>query len=102
MIANIDKELLDKIRELDEFALYELDEFIHQLIGIRVTYYQRSVNCGKDNCKKCQEGKGHGKYWYAKFRYGGKQYMAYVGKEKKPIDPLAVVREKEKSNKGGK
>ena len=30
------------------------------------------VKCGKDRCKKCAEGGGHGPYWYLYFRCHGK------------------------------
>jgi len=26
------------------------------------------VKCGKDRCKKCERGEGHGPYWYLYFR----------------------------------
>lgn len=103
----INRYLLDKITKLDKLSLYELDDYINSLIGKRVTYIQRPSKCGQPNCKKCRvEGKGHGMYWYAKFRHEGRQYMAYVGKEKKDIDIMEVVKNKrirkQKSKKGGK
>ena len=38
------------------------------------------VKCGKDRCKKCKEGKGHGPYWYLYFRRNGKLTSRYIGK----------------------
>jgi hypothetical protein len=93
MIDKIDKDLLNRIKKLDKLSLYELDSYIHSLIGKRVTYIQRPSKCGQPHCKKCRvEGKGHGLYWYAKFRHKGRQYMVYVGKEKKEIDIKRFIR----------
>jgi hypothetical protein len=39
------------------------------------------VKCGKDHCKKCAEGGGHGPYWYLYFRRHGKLTSHYIGKE---------------------
>ena len=39
------------------------------------------VKCGKDRCKKCAEGGGHGPYWYLYFRRHGKLTSRYIGKE---------------------
>ncbi len=39
------------------------------------------VRCGKDRCKKCAEGGGHGPYWYLYFRRHGKLTSRYIGKE---------------------
>lgn len=40
---------------------------------------QRSF-CGKANCKKCRDGRGHGPYWYA-YRYEhGQTKTTYLGK----------------------
>ncbi len=38
------------------------------------------ANCGKDRCKKCREGEGHGPYWYHYFRRNGKLTSRYIGK----------------------
>ena len=42
------------------------------------------VKCGKDRCKKCAEGGGHGPYWYLYFRRNGKLTSRYIGKELPP------------------
>lgn len=102
-----DKILLDKINKLNQMELIELSNFINSLISKpRVTYIQRPVKCGQKHCRKCNEGIGHGLYWYAMFRYLGKQYMAYIGKEKREIDPLVELKKKQrrktKPKKGGK
>jgi hypothetical protein len=38
------------------------------------------VRCGKDRCKKCAEGSGHGPYWYLYFRRNRKLVSRYIGK----------------------
>src|SRR3954454_16028177 len=38
------------------------------------------VKCGKDRCKKCERGEGHGPYWYLYFRRNGKLTSRYIGK----------------------
>ena len=38
------------------------------------------VRCGKERCKKCAEGSGHGPYWYLYFRRNGKLTSRYIGK----------------------
>ena len=42
------------------------------------------VKCGKERCKKCAEGGGHGPYWYLYFRRHGKLTSRYIGKELPP------------------
>lgn len=43
-----------------------------------VIYRLQFNTCGKENCKKCSEGDGHGPYWYA---YGIEFARKYIGKE---------------------
>ena len=42
------------------------------------------VKCGKDQCKKCERGEGHGPYWYAYWSEGGRTRKQYLGKQKPP------------------
>jgi len=44
-------------------------------------YRQEFTRCNKERCKKCQEGKGHGPYWYRYWWEDGKTRKKYVGKE---------------------
>ena len=39
--------------------------------------------CGKENCRKCSEGEGHGPYFYRYYRDepNGKLKSEYLGKE---------------------
>lgn len=43
-------------------------------------YKQEVVFCGKERCKKCAKGEGHGPYWYAYWWEGGKTRKKYIGK----------------------
>ena len=47
------------------------------------------VKCGKDRCKKCERGEGHGPYWYLYFRRNGKLTSRYIGKTEDPEGALA-------------
>jgi hypothetical protein len=40
------------------------------------------VRCGKERCKTCNAGKGHGPYWYGYARIGGKVKSHYIGKDR--------------------
>ncbi|MBI2485493.1 MAG: hypothetical protein HYW01_00740 [Deltaproteobacteria bacterium] len=103
MIEKIGKDLLDRITKLDKFSLYELDDYIHSLIGRRVTYIQRPSKCGQPHCKKCRvEGIGHGLYWFAKFRHEGRQHMVYIGKAKREINIMEVMKKKKEKKQKSK
>jgi DNA-binding SARP family transcriptional activator len=45
----------------------------------KVTYRQQYTRCGKQRCRKCQEGNGHGPYWYAYWSENGRTVSKYVG-----------------------
>jgi DNA-binding SARP family transcriptional activator/Tfp pilus assembly protein PilF len=45
-----------------------------------VTYHQQVTWCGKPNCRRCREGKGHGPYWYAYQTVDGRLKRSYIGK----------------------
>ena len=49
---------------------------------IRITYRQQYRRCGKAGCSRCTSGQpGHGPYWYAFWREGGRLRSRYLGKE---------------------
>lgn len=52
-----------------------------QLPEGRVSLQRQYVRCGKERCKKCSSGSGHGPYWYAYWRAGPKVKKRYLGKE---------------------
>ncbi len=46
----------------------------------RIKYHLQKTLCGKKNCRRCQEGKGHGPYWFAYQTINGKSIRRYIGK----------------------
>jgi len=53
-----------------------VEEKLHSTGTLRL----EMVKCGKDRCKKCERGEGHGPYWYLYFRRNGKLISRYIGK----------------------
>src|SRR5260370_9464108 len=50
--------------------------------GITPTYTQQYRRCGKPSCPLCAAGgRGHGPYWYAYWREGGRTRSRYLGKQ---------------------
>jgi len=48
--------------------------------GVCVTYSQQYRRCGKQGCSHCAPGgRGHGPYWYASWRDGGRKRSRYLG-----------------------
>jgi DNA-binding SARP family transcriptional activator/Tfp pilus assembly protein PilF len=45
----------------------------------KVTYRQQYTRCGKERCRKCKEGHGHGPYWYAYWSEHGRTVSKYIG-----------------------
>lgn len=45
----------------------------------KVTYRQQFTRCGKQRCRKCREGEGHGPYWYAYWSEKGHTVSKYIG-----------------------
>ncbi len=45
----------------------------------KVTYRQQFTRCGKQRCRKCKEGAGHGPYWYAYWSSNGRTISKYIG-----------------------
>src|SRR6266581_3195978 len=50
----------------------------------KVTYRQQVKYCGKPGCRKCQEGTGHGPYWYSYQVVDGHTIRTYIGKNLPP------------------
>src|SRR5215469_6000024 len=57
---------------------------VHKGIGENmddeVTYRQQISFCGKPRCRKCQQGIGHGPYWYSYQVISGRTVRKYIGK----------------------
>jgi DNA-binding SARP family transcriptional activator len=45
----------------------------------KITYRKQFTRCGKDRCRKCKEGAGHGPYWYAYWSENGRTISKYIG-----------------------
>lgn len=48
-------------------------------ISSKVTYRKQYTRCGKERCRKCKEGDGHGPYWYAYWSEKGRTISKYIG-----------------------
>lgn len=46
----------------------------------KITYHQQVSYCGKERCRKCRDGIGHGPYWYAYQLVKGRTVRTYIGK----------------------
>ena len=86
----LDRDLLKRIRALDEHDLRRLLIFARGLLvgreGLdpeeparrgKVSFRQEHVRCGREGCSRCP----HGPYWYAYWRENGRQRSKYVGKD---------------------
>src|SRR5947209_1725929 len=51
----------------------------NEAMSNKVTYRQQHTRCGKERCRKCKEGAGHGPYWYAYWSEAGRTVSKYVG-----------------------
>jgi hypothetical protein len=98
----LDRELIRRVRGLDEYDLRRLMIFVRGLLVARqgseltggaseagsaargkVTFRQERVRCGRKSCTKCP----HGPYWYAYWREDGRLRSRYVGKELPTVGP---------------
>ncbi len=50
----------------------------------KITYHQQISYCGKQRCRRCREGIGHGPYWYAYQTVDGRTTRTYIGKHLPP------------------
>ncbi len=67
-------------RELAERDPTEGRQVVEERPASAGTLRLERVKCGKERCKKCKEGEGHGPYWYLYYRRNGKLTSRYVGK----------------------
>src|SRR5258708_8684288 len=63
----------------------------NSVVSSKVTYRQQYTRCGKERCRKCKEGAGHGPYWYAYWSENGRTVSKYIG-----INPPTEVKVEEK------
>lgn len=63
--------------------------------AIHVTYSQQFRRCNKPACPTCVLGApGHGPYWYAYWREGGRRRSRYIGKQRPleaRVEPIADI-----------
>ena len=57
----------------------------------KITYRQQFTRCGKQRCRRCKDGEGHGPYWYAYWSEKGRTVSKYIGVSL----PQEVVAERE-------
>lgn len=100
MPVAIPRELMDRIRRLDEYELRRLLIVVRGLLlevdgppaddelGLppTLTYRQEHVRCGKDTCRSCP----HGPYWYAYWKQEGRTRKRYIGRHLpgQPLEPV--------------
>jgi hypothetical protein len=94
----LERDLIRRIRALDQYDLRRLMIFVRGLLvaragdvaesadavgrGGKVTFRQERVRCGRASCTRCP----HGPYWYAYWREDGRLRSRYVGKELPTVD----------------
>jgi hypothetical protein len=94
----LDRDLLRRIRGLDEHDLRRLLIFARGLLVTRhgetpreqeqrgkVTFRQEHVRCGREGCTRCP----HGPYWYAYWREAGRLRSRYIGKRRPDVPRVA-------------
>ena len=86
MSVPLDRDLIDAVRDLDEPGLRRLFILaraklessgvavgpVEQSVRLR----ERSVRCGKQECRSCP----HGPYWYAFWTEDGRRRSRYIGR----------------------
>jgi len=77
---------MEELRELSRL-IKKLEEKLKRLRKekrelSRQGFIIRYVKCGKETCKKCSQGEGHGPYVYKTVREGKKVKSVYLGKPK--------------------
>jgi predicted ATPase/DNA-binding SARP family transcriptional activator len=66
--------------------------------AVPITYRAQYRRCGKAACSCCASGgAGHGPYWYAYWREGGRQRSRYLGKHPPPDGGAAPTQERRAS-----
>ena len=75
-------EVVKKLKEL-EAKERKLKVLSNKIQGSIVKKY---VRCGKEKCKTCKFGKGHGPYYYLVTYENGKQKWKYMGKTMEKIN----------------
>ncbi len=95
----LDRELLGKVRRLDEYELRRLLIVVRGLLvhadghpdgdeelPAGISYRKQYVRCGKERCTRCP----HGPYWYAYWKEDGRTRRRYIGRHL-PGEPVETV-----------
>lgn len=65
----------------------------------KITYRRQFTRCGKQRCRKCKEGEGHGPYWYSYWSENGRTVSKYIGTQLPPeIEALQASNQEEPSS----
>src|SRR5260370_22012678 len=49
-----------------------------RFMNSKITYRQQYTRCGKERCRKCKAGAGHGPYWYAYWSENARTVSKYI------------------------
>ena len=75
---------------------------VMQTVAVGATRYQlETVRCGKQRCRRCAAGEGHGPYWYAYRRQGSRTARVYRGRAV-PDDVTRVRRQQQVAEQHGR
>lgn len=75
-----------------DVANVPIDTFAIAATGANAVSYQlKLIRCGKQRCRTCKSGSGHGPYWYASTSTNGRTAITYIGK-KLPAELAAARR----------
>jgi hypothetical protein len=88
-IASASTEYLERLRDAVEREIEERKEKSRKTRAAEEhrkrhgTVHREYRKCGKENCRRCAEGEGHGPYFYRYYRDkpNGKLKSQYLGKE---------------------
>jgi DNA-binding SARP family transcriptional activator len=69
-------------------------------INAKITYRQQYTRCGKDRCRKCKEGSGHGPYWYAYWSENGRTISKYIGAKLPEVVAMEQLHTRDTSKSG--
>ena len=67
------------------------EQIDNKVMQSKITYRQQFTRCGKQRCRKCRDGEGHGPYWYAYWSEKGRTVSKYIGVSLPP--EIVVARE---------
>ncbi len=75
---------------------------VMETVRVGATRYQlETVRCGKQRCRRCAAGEGHGPYWYAYRRQGTRTARAYRGRVV-PDDVTRMRRQEQAAERRGR